>query len=286
MTNELTRIGTFLPAPVGDIETYIQYANRIPMLSQAEETALAQRWYLEQDLTAAKALILPHLRFVIKIARTYNGYGLLLSDLIQEGTVGLMKAVKRFNPNMGVRLVTFAVHWIKAEIHEFILRNWRIVKVATTKAQRKLFFNLRQAKKRLGWFSQEEIAEVANDLGVSPQVVQEMEARMAQQDMALDQPHDDSEQAPVQFLEDSRYEPAQFLENHDCESQGKQDLRSALAELDERSRMILQRRWLAEKKATLHELAAELNVSAERVRQLENNAIAKLRSTMVGDHVR
>jgi RNA polymerase sigma-32 factor len=232
------------------------------------------------DMEAAKRLVTSHLRFVIRIARGYLGYGLPLPDLIQEGTVGLMKAVRRFEPDMGVRLVSFAVHWIRAEIHEYILRNWRIVKVATTKAQRKLFFNLRSAKKRLGWFTKAEVEAVAADLGVKPETVLQMESRLANQDLSFDgleDDDDDTPSAPSTYLPDLRMEPAKILERQDTERDQHQRLYSALKGLDERSKTILRERWLTEKKQTLHELAEQFGVSAERIRQIEKNAMKKLR---------
>jgi len=275
-----------LSLPIGSLDIYIQKVNRIALLSAEEEYTYAQRLQQQGDLEAARALILPHLRYVVRIARTYSGYGLAVGDLIQEGNVGLMKAVKRFDPEMGVRLVSFAVHWIKAEIHEFILRNWRIVKVATTKAQRKLFFNLRSAKKRLGWFSQEEIKEVANDLGVTPREVELMEYRLNAQDEAFDGIPQEDEAfsmtvAPADYLADNRYNPEQTLELNNWSQTSTQRLHDALDALDERSRDILEQRWLADNKATLHDLAAIYNVSAERVRQLEKNALSKLKAHML-----
>ena len=273
--------------PIGSLDAYIQAVNRIPMLTAEEELALANRLYTHHDLEAARQLVLSHLRFVVKIARNYSGYGLSQSDLIQEGSVGLMKAVKRFNPEMGVRLVSFAVHWVRAEMHEFILRNWRIVKVATTKAQRKLFFNLRRAKTFLGWFNPEEVQAVADELGVSPNVVREMEQRMAAQDTHFDVSHDDDDEglhhrslAPVQYLEDNRYDPARLLEFDDSVEQGQQGLQAAMANLDARSQDILTKRWLMDDKATLQELAAHYQVSAERIRQLEQNAMKKLKEAI------
>lgn len=270
--------------PGGNVESYIQAVNTIPMLSAEEERELAQRLQQDNDLEAARRLVMSHLRFVVHIARSYSGYGLAQSDLIQEGNVGLMKAVKRFNPDFGVRLVSFAVHWIKAEIHEFILRNWRIVKIATTKAQRKLFFNLRSAKKRLAWLTNDEVTAVAEDLGVEPRVVREMEGRLASQDTAFDGPMDDDDdqawQAPAYYLEDRRYDPAQQLEQADWTEDSNTRLLDALDALDERSQDILRQRWLAESKATLHELADKYNVSAERIRQLEKNAMKKIRKQM------
>ncbi len=272
-----------LPAtvPTGNIESYISAAYRMPMLSAEEEHSLAVRLRDHNDLEAARQLILSHLRFVIKIARGYSGYGLPLPDLIQEGTVGLMKAVRRFDPDMGVRLVSFAVHWIKAEIHEFVLRNWRIVKVATTKAQRKLFFNLRSSKKRLGWFTREEVEDVAQELGVEPETVLQMEARLSNHDLAFDtSPGSDDDSttgAPVSYLPDLRMEPSAQLEKQDSEEKEKAQLYRALEGLDERSRDILQARWLSEKKSTLHELADRYGVSAERIRQIEKAAMKKLK---------
>ncbi|WP_148864607.1 RNA polymerase sigma factor RpoH [Marinobacter fonticola] len=270
--------------PGANLEAYIQAASTIPMLSAAEEKELAERLYHDDDLEAARRLVLSHLRFVVHIARSYSGYGLAQSDLIQEGNVGLMKAVKRFNPEYGVRLVSFAVHWIKAEIHEFILRNWRIVKVATTKAQRKLFFNLRSRKKRLAWLSQDELNAVAADLGVEPRVVREMEGRLASQDTAFDGPMDDDDdtayQAPAYYLQDRRSDPATQLEQSDWTEDSNSRLLAALSSLDERSQDILRERWLTESKSTLHELADKYGVSAERIRQLEKNAMKKIRLHM------
>ncbi len=264
-----------------DTERYTQAVKAIPILTAEAERELADRFYNEQDLNAARMLVLSHLRFVLHIANGYRGYGLPHADIIQEGNVGLMKAVKRFNPTVGVRLVTFAVHWIKAEIHEYILRNWRIVKVATTKAQRKLFFNLRSAKKRLGWMTQQEVEDVANDLGVTARDVLEMEKRLSMHDTAFDAPVDADDDhdsiAPAVYLEDDRYDPAQMIEDEQWENRGQTALYEAFADLDERSQDILQSRWLAEEKATLHELAAKYNVSAERIRQIENSAIKKLK---------
>jgi len=254
------------------------------MLTEEQEHDLAVRLRERQDLDAARQLVMSHLRFVVRIARGYSGYGLPQHDLIQEGTVGLMKAVRRFDPAVGVRLVSFAVHWIKAEIHEYILRNWRIVKVATTKAQRKLFFNLRSSKKRLGWFSKEEVEGVAQDLGVKPETVLEMEARMSSQDVAFDMDADDDESstafAPAAYLADMRNEPASQLETADSEAHQHEQLLQALADLDERSRDILQRRWLNEQKETLHDLADAYGVSAERIRQIEKSAMKKLQGLL------
>ena len=273
-----------LPALVDSVDSYIHAVNRVPMLSAEEEQELAQRLRLRNDLEAAQRLIVAHLRFVVHVARGYIGYGLPLADLIQEGNVGLMKAVKRFDPAHGVRLVSFAVHWIRAEIHEFILRNWRIVKVATTKAQRKLFFNLRSQKKRLAWLSNDEVHAVAESLGVEPREVREMESRLSGQDMAFDPAADADDdtayQSPAHYLEDHRYDPARQLEDADWSDSSSANLHEALEGLDERSRDILYQRWLAEEKATLHDLAAKYNVSAERIRQLEKNAMNKLKGSI------
>jgi RNA polymerase sigma-32 factor len=268
--------------PTGSIDAYISAAYQLPMLTPEEERENALRLRDHGDLEAARVLVLSHLRFVVRIARGYSGYGLALNDLIQEGTVGLMKAVRRFDPDQNVRLVSFAVHWIRAEIHEFILRNWRIVKVATTKAQRKLFFNLRSAKKRLGWFSQQEVEDVARELGVKPAEVLEMEARLANHDLAFDTPDSDDDEdigtTPSAYLQDMRSEPAAQLERQDSSEKQQLQLYRALNELDERSRDILQARWLSENKRTLHELAADYGVSAERIRQIEKTAMDKLRA--------
>jgi RNA polymerase sigma-32 factor len=274
-----------MPAlPTGNMDAYISAAFQLPMLSADEEHALAVRLRDRQDLDAARTLVMSHLRFVVRIARGYNGYGLPQNDLIQEGTVGLMKAVRRFDPDMGVRLVSFAVHWIKAEIHEYILRNWRIVKVATTKAQRKLFFNLRSSKKRLGWFSQQEVEAVAEDLGVKPETVLEMESRLSNYDVAFDGSDTDDDDgpsvAPAAYLPDLRDEPSRLLEQADSAEAERNHLYAALDQLDDRSRDIVQRRWLSEKKETLHELADEYGVSAERIRQIEAAAMKKLRSSI------
>lgn len=270
--------------PVGSLDAYIQRVNQIPMLSLEEEIACAERFLSEGDIEAARRLVLAHLRYVVRVARGYLGYGLPLSDLIQEGNVGLMKAVKRFDPKMGVRLVSFAVHWIKAEIHEFVLRNWRIVKVATTKAQRKLFFNLRQMKNRLGWFSSEEVDAVAKDLGVSREDVLIMEQRLNAMDSSYDAPEsddqDDAYKAPERYLFDVNDDPAVQMEQADSGDQGRERLFFALEQLDERSQDILQQRWLSEDKLTLHDLAEKYGVSAERVRQLEKNAMKKIRDLM------
>ena len=270
--------------PGANLNAYIQGASAVPILSADEERALGESLYYQEDLDAARRLVLSHLRFVVYIARSYSGYGLPLADLIQEGNVGLMKAVRRFNPEKGVRMVSFAVHWIKAEIHEFILRNWRIVKVATTKAQRKLFFNLRSQKKRLAWLNNDEVHAVAESLGVEPREVREMESRLTGHDMAFDpaaEADDESAfQSPAHYLEDHRYDPARQLEDSDWSDSSTANLHEALEGLDERSRDILYQRWLAEEKATLHDLAAKYNVSAERMRQLEKNAINKLKGSI------
>jgi len=275
----------FLPAgPVGSVDAYIQAVATIPVLSQEEEHALAVRFQEEGDLDAARELVLSHLRFVVHIARGYTGYGLQLGDLIQEGNVGLMKAVKRFDPEVGVRLVSFAVHWIRAEIHEFVLRNWRVVKVATTKAQRKLFFNLRKAKKHLGWLSAEETRAVAEDLGVTETDVTEMEKRLSARDMAFDPApdagDDDGFFTPAAYLPSPEADPATHAEQDDWETAASEHLQAAMERLDERSRTILEARWLAEEKRTLQDLADEYGVSAERIRQLESNALKKLRGMM------
>ncbi len=270
--------------PGANLPAYVQAVSAIPVLSVERERELAKELYYNDNVDAARELVMSHLRFVVHIARSYSGYGLAEGDLIQEGNVGLMKAVKRFNPEKGVRLVSFAVHWIKAEMHEFILRNWRIVKVATTKAQRKLFFNLRSAKKSLAWLSPEEAEAIADDLGVDVKEVQRMEGRLTSRDLAYEQPRDGDEdndwQAPRHFLEDQSSDPADVVESSDWEEQLQARLHGAMAELDERSRNILAQRWLAENKATLHELADEYGVSAERIRQLEQNAMKKLRGAM------
>jgi RNA polymerase sigma-32 factor len=269
--------------PTGSIDAYITAAYQIPVLTPEEEKELSLRLRDQGDMDAARRMVLSHLRFVIRIARGYLGYGLPLPDLIQEGTVGLMKAVRRFEPDVGVRLVSFAVHWIRAEIHEYILRNWRIVKVATTKAQRKLFFNLRSAKKRLGWFTYDEVQAVAEDLGVKPETVLQMESRLANQDMAFDGGEGDDDEgpaAPSTYLPDMRMEPASRLEREDTEKDERKRLYAALSGLDERSKTILKARWLSEKKQTLHELAEQFGVSAERIRQIEKNAMNKMRAQL------
>ena len=269
-----------LLTPGGNISAYIQAVNAFPVLSAEREHELAAELYYRDDINSARELVLAHLRFVVHIARSYSGYGLPLSDLVQEGNVGLMKAVRRFNPEKGVRLVSFAVHWIKAEMHEFILRNWRIVKVATTKAQRKLFFNLRSSKKSLGWLNNEEAAAMARDLGVDVTEVRRMEGRLSASDVAFDGHPDDEDSvafAPAHYLEDRSADPALDLEESDWEAASHGLLEQALDGLDARSQVIMQRRWLDEDKATLHELAAQFGVSAERIRQLEQAALGKLR---------
>jgi len=257
--------------------------SQIPVLSKEDEIALAVRFRSESDLDAARQLVLSHLRFVVHIARGYLGYGLPMGDLVQEGNVGLMKAVKRFDPAVGVRLVSFAVHWIRAEIHEYVLRNWRLVKVATTKSQRKLFFNLRKMKKNLAWLSEAETAAVARDLGVDVADVREMEQRLSARDMSFDPtPESDEEEAysPALYLPASNADPATLVENDEWEEDSTERLSMALEKLDERSRSILKRRWMTDNKATLHELADEYGISAERVRQVESNAITKLKGLM------
>ncbi|MBL6690069.1 MAG: RNA polymerase sigma factor RpoH [Pseudomonadales bacterium] len=280
MTDKLVPMPVLNPgAPGANLDAYIKVVSTIAVLSPEEEKALADRLYHDGDLDAARQLVMAHLRFVVYVAKAYSGYGLSEADLIQEGNVGLMKAVKRFNPEFGVRLVSFAVHWIKAEIHEFILKNWRIVKVATTKPQRKLFFNLRSAKKRLGWMNDQEVRDVARDLGVDPEDVRQMENRLAVSDEAFEVDGDDDDTfAPAQYLTDATGDPARIAEA-DNQFQAERDkLNHAFSTLDERSREIMRQRWLVEKKATLHELADQFGVSAERIRQLEANALKKLKS--------
>ncbi len=274
--------------PLGSLEAYIQRVNDIPYLTPEEEHRLAIAYHEKGDLQAAQKLVLAHLRYVVRVSKGYAGYGLPLGDLIQEGTVGLMKAVKRFDPNVGVRLVSFAVHWIKSEIHEYVLRNWRIVKIATTKAQRKLFFNLRSAKKRLGWNTQEEIDIIANDLKVSTDEVRRMEERLSARDVQFDLPVEDNDFddasrkiAPCQYLEDKSADPALQLEADNWEENTESRFRVAFKMLDARSQDILQKRWLSNEKSTLQELADIYQISQERVRQLEKNAIAKLKEFML-----
>lgn len=284
MSRALT-LNTKFAVPGTSIDGYAQAIKTIPMLSAEEERQLAERFSSGQgELEAARALVMSHLRFVMHIAHSYQGYGLPQADLIQEGNIGLMKAVKRFDPTLGVRLVSFAVHWIRAEIHEYILRNWRIVKVATTKSQRKLFFNLRSAKKRLGWLTSEEVEKVAQDLGVTPQEILEMEVRLTTHDLPFDAPIDSDEEAemlsPSGYLEDSRYDPAFLVEENEWEKHGQNQLHDAMKKLDARSQDILQKRWLNENKVTLQELAAQYQVSAERIRQIENNAMKKLKTSI------
>lgn len=268
-------------APGENLAAYMQGINSIAILSAEEEKSLAERLFYDNDLESARQLVLSHLRFVVHIARSYNGYGLPLADLVQEGNVGLMKAVRRFNPEKGVRLISFAVHWIKAEIHEYVLRNWRIVKVATTKAQRKLFFNLRGSKKRLAWLTNDEAQAVAEDLGVDVKQVYEMEKRLSARDAGFDLLADDDDEntapAPAQYLEDSGADPALILEAEDWQADTHERLASALAELDERSQDILHQRWLSDHKVTLHDLADKYSISAERIRQLEQAAMKKVK---------
>ena len=275
--------GLVFAGPVGSLDSYIDRVSQIPVLSKEDEIALAVRFRSEADLDSARQLVLSHLRFVVHIARGYLGYGLPMGDLVQEGNVGLMKAVKRFDPTVGVRLVSFAVHWIRAEIHEYVLRNWRLVKVATTKSQRKLFFNLRKMKKNLAWLAEAETAAVARDLGVDVADVREMEQRLSARDMSFDPtPESDEEEAysPAMYLPASNADPAIEVENEEWEEDSTERLELALEKLDERSRNILQRRWMTDNKATLHELADEYGISAERVRQVESNAINKLKGLM------
>ena len=273
-----------LAVPGHDLDAYIRAVNSVPVLSVDEERQLTERLYFDEDLDAARNLVLAHLRFVVHIARSYTGYGLPLGDLIQEGNVGLMKAVKRFDPSKGVRLVSFAVHWIKAEIHEYVIKNWRIVKVATTKAQRKLFFNLRGQKKRLGRLTTEEAQRVADDLGVTATQVKEMEGRLGAFDASFDGPTSDDEDSPIPspaaYLHSDNSDPADLVAAEDDQQRSSRQLGSAIMTLDERSRDILERRWLADQKSTLQELADEYGVSAERIRQLENNALKKLRNAI------
>jgi len=270
--------------PVGSLDAYIDRVSQIPVLSKEDEVALATRFRTDADLDAARQLVLSHLRFVVHIARGYLGYGLPMGDLVQEGNVGLMKAVKRFDPTVGVRLVSFAVHWIRAEIHEYVLRNWRLVKVATTKSQRKLFFNLRRMKKNLTWLSEEETQAVARDLGVEVSDVREMEQRLSARDLSFDPtPESDEEESysPAMYLPASHADPAIEVEREEWDEDSSDRLSIALEKLDERSRNILKRRWMTDDKATLHELAHEYGISAERVRQVETNAISKLKGLMV-----
>ncbi len=286
MNTQLQPLQTLAIGVPGDnLDAYIRAVSSVPVLTVEEERALAERLYFNEDLDAARNLVLSHLRFVVHIARSYGGYGLPIGDLIQEGNIGLMKAVRRFDPTKGVRLVSFAVHWIRAEIHEFVIRNWRIVKVATTKSQRKLFFNLRGQKQRLGRLSLEEASRVAEDLGVTLADVQEMEGRLAAFDSSFDAPLDEDDDnsvlAPAQYLVANEADPADVVSKDQLEQRHGRQLTLALNNLDQRSRDILERRWLADNKATLQELADEYGVSAERIRQLENGAIGKLRNAML-----
>ena len=278
-----TTLATRLPMPGADLQGYLQAVNAFPLLSAEEERALARRYRRDRDLEAAWQLVTSHLRYVVKITRGYLGYGLPHEDLIQEGNIGLMKAAKRFDPEVGVRFVSFAVHWVRAEIHEFVLRNWRIVKVATTKAQRKLFFNLRGRKKRLGWLSRQEVEEVAADLGVRPDEVLEMERRLASHDAAFDGEQDDAGEespSPARVIEDRRYEPGALVEEAEWSEHATEHMAAALGDIDERSRDIITRRWLREPKAKLRELADDYGISAERVRQIEAGALASLREAI------
>ncbi|HEY7996230.1 MAG TPA: RNA polymerase sigma factor RpoH [Steroidobacteraceae bacterium] len=280
----VTRLGDHsLAGPLGSLDAYLDRVSRIPVLTREEERELAERFRNEEDLAAARQLVLSHLRFVVHIARGYSGYGLPVGDLIQEGNVGLMKAVKRFDPSLNVRLVSFAVHWIRAEIHEYVLRNWRLVKIATTKAQRKLFFNLRRMKKNLTWLSAEETAAVARDLGVTVGEVTEMEKRLAARDMSFDPtPESDEEEvySPAAYLPSPDADPAEQVESAESSEDESDRLQEAMERLDARSREIVQRRWMTDDKATLHELAGKYGVSAERIRQIESSAIGKLRGLM------
>ncbi|MFC1720506.1 RNA polymerase sigma factor RpoH [Pseudomonadota bacterium] len=285
MSTNLVPSHLLVPAGTGSLDAYIQEVNKIPVLTLEEEQALARLYSDEEDIEAARRMVLAHLRFVVHVAKGYTGYGLALGDLIQEGNIGLMKAVKRFDPDHGVRLVSFAVHWIRAEMHEFILRNWRIVKVATTKAQRKLFFNLRKSKKRLGWLSYEEVKAVAKDLGVKPEVVLEMESRLSGQDVGFDLSSDSDDEvgsyvAPVAYLESKAQDPEMELESSDWTEHNNNLLYAGLDELDERSQDIIRCRWLGDGKLTLQDLANRYGVSAERIRQLEANALRKMRASI------
>ena len=270
--------------PGGDLQAYINSVHSIGVLTPEEEKKLAEDLYYRNDLDAARKLVLAHLRFVIYIAKSYSGYGLSEADLIQEGNIGLMKAIRKFNPEMGVRLVSFAVHWVKAEIHEYVLKNWKIVKIATTKAQRKLFFNLRGKKKGLEWFTEEEIEQVAKDLGVKPSEVREMEKRLGGSDMSFDplseSDDDEASFAPSQYLEDEDTDPADIFEKESLTEESTSQLYEAINQLDDRSRDILQDRWLADEKLTLHDLAEKYEISAERVRQIEKNAMKKVKQSI------
>ncbi|MFC1795511.1 RNA polymerase sigma factor RpoH [Pseudomonadota bacterium] len=284
MSDKLAPSHLLVPAGTGSLDAYIQEVNKIPVLTLEVEQELSRQFRDKDDLEAARRMVLAHLRFVVHVAKGYTGYGLALGDLIQEGNIGLMKAVKRFDPDHGVRLVSFAVHWIRAEMHEFILRNWRIVKVATTKAQRKLFFNLRKSKKRLGWLSHAEVIAVAKDLGVKPEVVLEMESRLSGQDVGFDLPPNADDEspyvAPVAFLESKSRDPQAETESEDLTSHNNTLLYAGLDELDERTQDIIRSRWLQDTKMTLQELANIYGVSAERIRQLEANALRKMRASI------
>jgi len=284
MSKELVPSHLLVPAGTGSLDAYIAEVNKIPVLTLEEEQAYARAYAEDGDIESARRMVLAHLRFVVHVAKGYTGYGLALGDLVQEGNIGLMKAVKRFDPDHGVRLVSFAVHWIRAEMHEFILRNWRIVKVATTKAQRKLFFNLRKSKKRLGWLSYEEVNAVAKDLGVKPEVVLEMESRLSGQDVGFDLPNNADDEtsyvAPVAFLESQIDDPEDTASADDLEEHNNALLYQGLDELDERSQDIIRSRWLQDKKVTLQTLADRYGVSAERIRQLEANALKKMRGSI------
>jgi len=281
MTTALIPVLQNAPLTAGTLEAYMRQIHGIPVLTSEQERELALRLENQNDLDAAQQLIMSNLRFVIKIARGYTGYGLPLADLIQEGNIGLMKAVKRFSASHEVRLISYAVHWIKSEIHEFVLRNWRIVKIATTKPQRKLFFKLRSSKKRLGWFSHDEVNDVAEMLGVKPETVLEMESRLSGSDVTFDPPTNDNDDeqhfTPAAYLTNDSMDPSRQLEHDDSRSQEMRLMTDSLKMLDQRSQDIIKRRWLNEDKATLHELAAEYQVSAERIRQIEQNALGKMR---------
>jgi RNA polymerase sigma-32 factor len=279
MSNALVSLHFPAPVALGSLDAYITAVNQVPMLTHEQESALADEFRLKNDLEAARKLVLAHLRFVVHVARGYAGYGLNMGDLVQEGNIGLMKAVKRFDPAVGVRLVSFAVHWIRAEMHEFILKNWRIVKVATTKAQRKLFFNLRSQKKRLGWMSADEVAVVAKELNVDQKTVVEMEGRLNGFDVAFDAPDDDDDArpSPGQYLIDHGADPSKTLEGSNWDERNLEALEAGLERLDPRAQDIIRRRWMADQKATLHELADEYKVSAERIRQIETQAMKKLK---------
>jgi RNA polymerase sigma-32 factor len=279
-----TALGLQIPNPLGSLEAYIGAVNLVPMLTLEEEQSLAKQFRDDGDIDAARQLVMSHLRFVVRVARGYSGYGLAQGDLIQEGNIGLMKAVKRFDPSIGVRLVSFAVHWVRAEMHEFILRNWRIVKVATTKSQRKLFFNLRSSKKRLGWMNNDEVNAIAKDLNVEPKDVLLMEERLSAHDASFDpapgEKDDEYSVAPANYFSDTRFEPSERLEALESEENSKEQLISALKDLDERSRDIVTRRWLVEPKETLQQLAEKYAVSAERIRQIEKSAFSNLRNAI------